>query len=148
MASYNKIIIMGNVTRDPQLSYLPNNTPVVEIGMAINHKYKDSAGNQQEKVCFIDCKAFGKRAEVLNQYIKKGDPLLIEGRLELDTWTDKEGKNRSKHGVFVESFSFVGSPQGQEQAPRQQAAQQQQQHAPMPDPRYDTPMPGDNEPPF
>jgi single-strand DNA-binding protein len=142
MASYNKIILMGNLTRDPQMSYLPSNTAVVEIGLAVNHKYKDQAGNQQEKVCFVDCRAFGRRAEVLNQYMRKGNPLLVEGRLELDQWQDKEGKNRSKHRVFIETFSFVGAPQGGGggagaggggggYAPQQQQQQQVPQQAPM-----------------
>ena len=141
MASYNKVILMGNLTRDPQMSYLPSNTPVVEIGLAVNHKYKDQAGNQQEKVCFVDCRAFGRRAEVLNQYMRKGNPLLVEGRLELDQWQDKEGQNRSKHRIFIETFSFVGAPQGGGQGGGGGYAPQQQQRAPQQAPMGQAPIP-------
>ena len=141
MASYNKTILLGNLTRDPEMSYLPNNTPIVKIGLAVNHKYKDSSGNQQEKVCFIDCKMFGKRAESLNQYVRKGDPLLVEGRLELEQWQDREGGNRSKHTILIETFTFMGD-RSAKQAQRQQPAQ------PVPQPSYDEPMPSDEEIPF
>ena len=126
MASYNKVILMGNLTRDPKLSYLPSQTPVVEIGLAVNHRYKDQQGQQQEKVCFIDCQMFGKRAEIINQYCRKGQPLLVEGRLELDQWQDQQGNRRSKHRVFIENFTFVGGGQqgggGGGYAPQQQQA--------------------------
>ena len=109
MASFNKIILMGNLTRDPQLSYLPSQTPVVEIGLAVNHRYKGQDGQTHDKVCFIDCRMFGRRAEILNQYVRKGQPLMVEGRLELDQWEAQDGSKRSKHRVFIENFTFVGS---------------------------------------
>jgi len=112
MASFNKVILMGNLTRDPQLSYLPSQTPVCEIGLAINHRWRTPDGQQREDVCFIDCRSYGKQAEVLNQYMKKGRSLLIEGRLQLDQWESQDGQKKSKHRVFIERFSFVGSPQG------------------------------------
>ena len=133
MASFNKVILMGNLTRDPQMSYMPNNTAVVEIGLAMNHRYKDSAGNQQEKVCFVDCNAFGKTAETINKYLAKGNPLLVEGRLELDQWQDKDGNNRSKHKVFIERFTFVGA--GKEVAGSAPGGSP----APAPAPHYDPP---------
>ena len=145
MASYNKVILMGNLTRDHQMSYMPNNTAVVEIGLAMNHRYKDSAGNQQEKVCFVDCTAFGKTAETINKYLAKGNPLMVEGRLELDQWQDKEGNNRSKHKVFIEKFTFVGAGkevQGSAPAPSAPAP------APATAPEYDPPVPGGEEIPF
>ncbi len=109
MASFNKVILLGNLTRDPQLRYLPNNTPVVEIGLAVNHKFRTAQGEDREEVCFIDCTAFGKQAEVINQYCQKGKPLLVEGRLKLDTWEDKQGGGkRSKHRVTIDNFQFVG----------------------------------------
>jgi single-strand DNA-binding protein len=115
MASFNKVILMGNLTRDPELKYLPgSNTPVVELGLAVNHRYKKQDGTPVEEVCFIDCSVFGRGAEVVNQYCRKGRPLMIEGRLRLDTWTDKEGQKRSKHRVFVENFTFVDSKGGGE----------------------------------
>ena len=112
MANYNKVILVGNLTRDPQMSYLPSQTPVVELGLAVNRKYKRQDGQQGEETCFIDCRAFGRTAEVLNQYVRKGQPILIEGRLQFDSWEGKDGQKRSKHRVFVENFQFLGSPGG------------------------------------
>ncbi len=111
MASYNKVILMGNLTRDPQLSYLPSNTPVVEIGMAMNRTYKKQDGSKGEEVCFVDCQMFGKRAEVINKYLHKGDQLFVEGRLKFDSWQAQDGSKRSKLRVFVENFEFVGGGQ-------------------------------------
>ncbi|MEO6437177.1 MAG: single-stranded DNA-binding protein [Tepidisphaeraceae bacterium] len=113
MASYNRIILMGNLTRDPQLRYLPNQTPVVDIGLAVNHKYRTASGEDREEVMFIDCTAFGKQAEVINQYCQKGRPLHVEGRLKLDTWDDKQtGQKRSKHKVTIDNFQLLGSRDG------------------------------------
>ena len=109
MSSFNKIIMLGNLTRDPQLTYLPSQTPVVEFGLASNRKYKGSDGNMKEDVCFVDCRMYGSRAEVINKYCQKGNPLLIEGRLQLDRWEAQDGSKRSKHRIFVENFEFVGS---------------------------------------
>ena len=117
MANYNKIILVGNLTRDPQLSYLPSQMPVVDFGLAVNRKWKDQSGQQREDVCFIDCRAFAKSAEIINQYLRKGRQALIEGRLQFDQWTDKDGNKRSKHRIFVESFQFLDSGQGH--APQQ-----------------------------
>src|SRR5947207_4380289 len=109
MASYNRVILMGNLTRDPQLRYLPNQTPVVDNGLAVNHKYRTASGEDREEVMFIDCTAFGKQAEVINQYCQKGRPLLVEGRLKLDTWDDKQtGQKRSKHKVTIDNFQLLG----------------------------------------
>lgn len=110
MASFNKIILIGNLTRDPQLSYLPNQTPVVEIGLAVNRKWKGSDGQPREEVCFIDCRAFGKQAETINQYLSKGKSVLIEGRLTFDQWESKDGVKRNKHRVAVERFTFLSAP--------------------------------------
>ncbi len=107
MANFNKIMLMGNLTRDPQLSYLPSNTPVVEFGLAVNRRFKKQDGEQGEETLYIDCRAFGRMAELLNQYCTKGKPLFVEGRLQLDRWQDKDGNNRSKHRVFIENFQFV-----------------------------------------
>jgi single-strand DNA-binding protein len=112
MASYNKVILMGNMTRDPQMSYLPSQTPVVEVGLAVNRKWRAQDGQMREEVCFVDCRAYGKTAETINQYCKKGSCILIEGRLQFDQWEGKDGQKRSKHRVFIERFQFAGSPQG------------------------------------
>lgn len=113
MANFNKVILLGRLTRDPQLNYLPSHTAVVEFSLAVNHTYKKQDGSQGEETCFVDCQMFGKRAEVINKYIHKGDPLLVEGRLKLDSWQDKEGNKRSRLRVFVENFEFMGGGKGQ-----------------------------------
>lgn len=121
--NYNKVMLAGNLTRDPQLSYLPSQTAVVDFGMAINRKWKGSDGQQKEETCFVDCQAFGRTAENLNKYMTKGQPLFIEGRLKFDSWTTKDGSKRSKHKVVIDNFHFL--PDGQQhdpQAPRQEPA--------------------------
>src|SRR3982751_7089247 len=113
MASYNKVILMGNLTRDPQMKYLPSQTAVVEFGLACNRKYKTQSGEQKEEVTFLDCTAFGRTGEVINQYFTKGKPIFIEGRLKYDSWDDKQGGGkRSKITVVIESFEFVGGRDG------------------------------------
>ena len=113
MASLNKVMVMGNLTRDPQLSYLPSQTAVVEFGLAISRRFKKQDGTQGEEVCFVDCQMFGKRAEVVNQYFKKGTPIFVEGRLKFDSWQGQDGQKRSKLRVFVENFEFLGKGGGQ-----------------------------------
>ncbi len=112
MASFNKVILMGNLTRDPQLKYLPNNNPVCEFGIATNRRWRDRDGNQHEEVCYVDLAAFGRPAETINQYMSKGRPILIEGRLKFDSWTGQDGQRRSKLSVVVENFQFVGPREG------------------------------------
>ena len=90
MANYNKVILLGNLTRDPQLSYLPSQTPVCEFGLAVNRRWRGQDGQQKEDTCFIDCRCYGKQAETFNQYMNKGKPVLVEGRLQLDTWEGKD----------------------------------------------------------
>ncbi len=112
MASFNKVILMGNLTRDPQLKYLPSQTAVVEFGLACNRRFKTQAGEDKEEVTFVDCTAFGRTGEVINQYFTKGKPIFIEGRLKYDQWDDKtSGAKRSKLSVVVENFQFVGGPE-------------------------------------
>ncbi len=112
MANFNRVVLVGNLTRDPQLRYLPSQMPVVDFGLAINHRWKTPQGEEREDVCFIDCSAFGKPAEIINQYCQKGRPLLIEGRLKYETWEDKQGGGkRSKHKVIVENFQLLGGRQ-------------------------------------
>ncbi len=109
MASFNKVMLMGNLTRDPQMKYLPSQTAVCEIGLACNRKYRTGDGQDREDVLFVDCTAFGRTAEVINQYCQKGKPIFIEGRLKLDTWEDKQGGGkRSKHTIVIENFQFIG----------------------------------------
>ncbi len=109
MANYNRVIMMGNLTRDPVLRYLPSQMAVVDFGLAVNHRFRTKTGEDREEVCFIDCSAFGKQAEVINQYCQKGRPLLVEGRLKYDTWEDKQGGGkRSKHVIVVDNFQLLG----------------------------------------
>ena len=113
MASFNKVILMGNLTRDPQLKYLPSQTAVTEFGLACNRKFKTQAGEDKEEVTFVDCTAFGRTGEVINQYFTKGKPIFIEGRLKYDQWEDKQGGGkRSKITVVIENFQFVGGRDG------------------------------------
>jgi single-strand DNA-binding protein len=112
VASFNKIILVGNLTRDPQLSYNASNVAVCKFGIATNHKRKDREGNVKEEVCFVDCTVFGRAGETFNQYMAKGRTVLVEGRLELQQWTSQEGEKKSKHAVIVENFTFLGSPGG------------------------------------
>lgn len=112
MANYNKVVFIGNLTRDPQLSYTPNKTAVVDFGLAINRNWTGKDGNKQNETCFVDCRMFAKRAEVINQYLQKGDPLFIEGRLTFDSWQAQDGTKRSKLRVTVENFEFLGDAKG------------------------------------
>lgn len=126
MANYNRVILIGNLTRDPELKYLPNNVAVCELGLAINHRWRDREGNQREEVCFVDVSVFGRAGETVNQYMAKGRPILIEGRLKYDTWTAQDGTKRSKHSVVAENFAFLSGGReggGAEPGARSQAAQ-------------------------
>ncbi len=108
MPDYNKVIMIGRLTRDPELSYTPNQTPVIDFAMATNHRWTGQDGSAREEVCFFDCRAFGKRAEILNQYISKGRALFIEGRLSFEQWEAQDGSKRNKHRVIIRNFQFLG----------------------------------------
>ncbi len=125
MASYNKILLLGNLTRDPQLSYTPNQTAVVDFGLATNRKWTGQDGSQREETCFVDCRAFGKPAETINKYLSKGRMVFIEGRLTFDSWTAQDGTKKSRHRVTVENFQFLGSgaPPGDKQNNANNAAE-------------------------
>src|SRR5438045_6171591 len=113
MASFNKVLLMGNLTRDPQLKYLPSQMAVVEFGIACNRKFRTANGEDREEVTFVDVTSFGKQAEVINQYFQKGKPIFIEGRLKFDSWEDKQGGGkRSKLTVVIENFQFIGGRDG------------------------------------
>ena len=110
MGNYNKVLLMGNLTRDPQLSYLPSQTAVVDFGLATNRRWTGQDGQQREETCFVDCRAFGRQAENINKYMSKGRQLFVEGRLTFNSWTAQDGTKRSKLRVTVERFQFVGGP--------------------------------------
>ena len=111
MSNYNKVILLGNLTRDPQLSYTPNQTAVVDFGVAVNRRWTGQDGTERTETCFVDCRMFGRRAEVVNKYFKKGSQIFLEGRLTFDSWQAQDGSKRSKLRVTVENFEFVGSGQ-------------------------------------
>jgi len=113
MANFNKVLLIGNMTRDPELSYLPNQTPVLDFGLAVNRRWTGNDGSKREDTCFVDCRVFGKQAEVINKYMSKGSPIFVDGRLDFDTWTAQDGSKRSKHRVTVQSFQFLGRGDGQ-----------------------------------
>ena len=128
MANFNKVILAGNLTHDPELRYTPNGKAIAKFGMAINRNWTTDTGEKKEEVTFVDIDAFGRQAEVISQYLKKGRPVLIEGRLKLDQWDDKQtGQKRSRLGVVLESFSFLdsgnrGEGGGASDAPRSRPA--------------------------
>ncbi len=112
MANLNKVMLMGNITRDPELKYLPSQTAVCEFGLAVNRTWTGQDGIKKEEVTFVDCSAFGKQAELLSKYKKKGDPLFVEGRLKLDQWEAQDGSKRSKMRVVIENFQFLNRSAG------------------------------------
>ena len=116
MAGYNKVILIGNLTRDPELRYTPKGLAIAKIGLAVNRSWRDAnTGETKEEVTFVDVDAFGKQAEVLGQYMKKGSPLMVEGRLRLDSWEDKQtSQKRTRLGVVLESFQFLDSGRNRE----------------------------------
>lgn len=109
MASFNKVILLGNLTRDPELRTTGTGLHICKISLAVNRRFSDRDGNQKEEVTYVEVDAFGKQAEVMNQYLAKGRPVLIEGRLRLDQWETQQGEKRSKLTVVCENFQFVGS---------------------------------------
>ena len=143
MASFNRIILVGNLTRDPQLSYTPSNTAVCKFGMATNRSFKDREGNSRDETCFVDCTLFGRGGETFNQYMSKGRQVLVEGRLSLNQWTTPEGDKRSKHEVIVENFTFLGSGRS-EGAPNRSSAPVSSPSGPG----YDEPPPQGDDIPF
>lgn len=129
MASLNKVIIMGNLTRDPELKYTPNGTAVAELGLAMNRRYKDGNGVAKEDTTFVDLTLWGRTAEIANEYLRKGDSALIEGRLTLDQWDDKQtGQKRSKLRVTGEQLTMLG------QKPQREQSQEQPHEQPPSDP--------------
>ena len=126
MASYNIIILMGHLTRDPQLKYLPSGTPVCDIGLAVNRAWRDADGNEQQEVLFVDCSAFGKSAENINAHFQKGRPIHLEGRLKFEQW-DQDGERRTKHRVIIEQFQFVDKKPGNDPTPRRRKKEKRRQ---------------------
>ena len=110
MASFNKVILAGNLTRDPELRHTPKGTAVAKLGLAVNRSWTTETGEKREEATFVDVDAFGKQAETIAKFLRKGRSILVEGRLRMETWDDKAtGAKRSKLGVVMESFSFLDS---------------------------------------
>jgi len=113
MASFNKVILLGNLTRDPEVRYTPKGSAVTDLGIAVNRQYTLENGEKREEVTFVDVTFWGRTAEVAGEYLKKGRPIFIEGRLQLDTWDDKQsGQKRSKLKVIGETMQMLGGPRG------------------------------------
>ena len=126
--SVNRVFLMGNITRDIELKHTPSDQSVATIGLAVNRVYKTREGENREETTFVDCEAWGRTAEVMSQYLCKGRPVFIEGRLKLDQWDDKEtGNKRSKLKVVIDNFQFVdsrGGDGGERPAPAAAGARQ------------------------
>jgi single-strand DNA-binding protein len=150
MANFNKVILAGNLTRDPELRYTPKGTAVARMGLAINRTWKTETGETKEEVTFVDVDAFGRQAEVIGQYFKKGRPILIEGRLKYDTWEDKQtNQKKSKLGVVLEGFQFMDSQRANEGGATPAArkpATGSAEPAPIPEP--EGPPPPEDDVPF
>ena len=113
MASYNKVMLLGNLTRDPEVKYTPKGSAVADIGLAVNRTDTTDGGEKREETTFVDVTMWGRQAEIAGEYLKKGRPLFVEGRLQLDTWDDKQtGQKRSKLRVVCENFQMLGSRDG------------------------------------
>ena len=144
---FNKVIMIGNLTRDIELKYIPSGAAIAKSAIATSHKYKTQTGEQKEEVCFLDFDVFGKQAEILNQYVRKGSKVMLEGRLVLNRWTAQDGSNRSNHTLRVENFKFLDSKADsnnmqQQGGYGQQPAPQQQQYNQAPAQQYNQPQGG------
>ena len=110
MASYNRVLLMGNLTRNPEIRYTPSGTAVVDLGLAVNESFKNKAGETVEQTCFVDVVVWGRQAETSVEYLHKGSPVFVEGRLQLDQWESPQGEKRSKLRVRADRVQFLGSP--------------------------------------
>ena len=106
---YNKVVLVGNLTKDIELKYLPSGSAVATSSVATSHKYKSASGEQKDEVCFLDFTIFGKTGEVANQYLEKGSKVLLEGRLKFEQWTAQNGSNRSRHILSVDTMKMLDS---------------------------------------
>jgi single-strand DNA-binding protein len=161
MASFNKVILAGNLTRDPELRYTPKGTAIAKLALAVNRRWTGEDGQQREEVTYVDIDAFGKQAETIAQYLKKGGGILLEGRLKLDQWDDKQtGQKRSRLGVVLDGFTFLGTGRsdgapsvapispGPAVTPRPQSRPPAQVAPAAPAPESEGPPPEDDDVPF
>ena len=143
MASFNKVILLGNLTRDPEMRYTPSGTPIASFGLAVNRRYRQG-DEQKEEVCFVDISAFGRQAELAGEYLSKGRMVLIEGRLQFRSWEDQSGQRRSKLDVIAERVNFMPRASQDGGSSRQSAGA----GAPPPYRDDDIPPPQDDDIPF
>jgi len=152
MANYNKVLLMGNLTRDPEVRYTPKGTAVANLGLAINRTYLTETGESKDEVTYVEVEVWGRQAETAGQYLSKGRPVFIEGRLRLDQWDDKEsGQKRSRLKVVAERVQFLGAPKGtaeiSEEAPPP-ARPPQRSARPAPPPEEPPPPEDEDKIPF
>jgi single-strand DNA-binding protein len=147
MASFNKVILLGNLTRDPEVRYTPKGSAVCDLGIAVNRAYTTDSGERREEVTFVDVVLWARLAEIAGEYLKKGRPVFIEGRLQMDTWDDKQtGQKRTKLRVVGESMQLLGGrPSGAGDAAEAGAENRQTSAPPKPTAR---PEPDEDEIPF
>ncbi len=133
MANFNKVMLMGNLTRDPEMRYTPQGTAVANLGLAVNRVWKDKAGGEKKDVCFVTVVTWDKQAEVCNQYLRKGSPVFVEGRLQSRSWEDKTGQKRSVLEVRAERVQFLSGGAGKATQGTTGAFTQDQAPAPLPE---------------
>ena len=139
MVSLNRVLLIGNLTKDPELRYIPSGTPVANLRLAVNSTYKDQAGARKEETCFVTIVVWSKQAEICNQYLKKGRSIFVEGRLMYRSW-EAEGKTRSTMEVRADRVQFLGGPGGGTGAPAGAAVREEPSASPAPDaPRGEEP---------
>jgi len=150
MANLNRVLLIGNLTRDPELRYTPKGSAVCDLGIAVNRSYTTDAGEKREEATFVDVTLWGRTAEVAGEYLKKGRPVFIEGRLQLDSWDDKQtGQKRSKLKVIGETMQLLGSGRGGGGAPAEASEEDRPSSRPTPPPKPSTqPQPDEDEIPF
>ena len=149
MASFNKVILLGNLTRDPEVRYTPKGSAVCDLGIAVNRVYTTDAGEKREEVTYVDVVLWSRLAEIAGEYLKKGRPVFIEGRLQMDSWEDKQsGQKRTKLRVVGETLQLLGSRQGGS-APAEAEDGDRQSSRPSPPPKSSAPaQPNEDEIPF
>ena len=149
MASFNKVILLGNLTRDPEVRYTPKGTAVTDLGLAVNRTYTADNGEKREEVTFVDVTFWGRTAEVAGEYLKKGRPVFVEGRLQLDSWDDKtSGQKRTKLKVIGENMQMLGAPRGGGSGGDEESSGGSRSSRPAPPPKAAPSAPDDDEIPF
>ena len=151
MASFNKVILLGNLTRDPEIRYTPKGSAVTDLGLAVNRNYTTDSGEKREEVTFVDVVLWGRLAEIAGEYLKKGRPVLIEGRLQMDSWDDKQsGQKRTKMRVVGDTMQLIGSrpPGAGGGEPEEMGSRSSNARTAAPPPKSAPAEPDDDEIPF